>query len=243
MSIKDNLEKIEERIEKACIRSGRKREEVTLIGVTKFLSVETVEEGRKAGLRFFGESRVQEAVLKYGDLNFKKKYPDTELHFIGPLQRNKVKAAVTLFDCIQSLDRESLAEELVKHAGGRTALCSAASSAAPLPVLLEFRTGEDSKSGFTCLDGLFRTVEIVLGCPSLSVRGLMTVAPFTDEENVLRSAFRRMIKARQDLEKRFPDVSWSCLSMGMSNDFEIAIEEGSTMVRIGTAIFGEKGDV
>jgi pyridoxal phosphate enzyme (YggS family) len=234
MSIKDNLEKIEERIEKACIRSGRKREEVTLMGVAKFQPIEAVEEAVNAGLRCFGESRVQEAVLKYK--GFTEKYPDTELHFIGPLQRNKAKQAVGLFHCIQSVDRESLVTELAKHATAAGFL-----AAAPLPVLLEFRTGEDTKSGFTNLDDLCRAADLVFGCPSLSVRGLMTIAPAigddTDDEDILRSAFRRMVEMRRELERRYS--AGTCLSMGMSNDFEIAIEEGSTMVRIGTAVFGK----
>jgi len=240
-NIKDNIEKIEERIEKACIRSGRKREDITLIGVSKFQPIEAVEECLKAGLRYFGESRVQEAVSKY--TGFKERHPDAQLHFIGPLQRNKVKQAVSLFDCIQSLDRESLAVELAKNTAARNNLqdvrSAALQGAGPLPVLLEFRTGEDSKSGFTNPDDLFKTVDIVLDCPSLIIRGLMTIAPYTGEEDILRSAFRRMVKLREELERRYPAVSRSCLSMGMSNDFEIAIEEGSTMVRIGTAIFGE----
>jgi uncharacterized pyridoxal phosphate-containing UPF0001 family protein len=110
---------------------------------------------------------------------------------------------------------------------------------AGLPVLLEFRTGEDTKSGFTSLGGLCKAAELVLGCPSLSVRGLMTIAPAIGEENILRSAFKRMVEMRRELERRYPGGAWSCLSMGMSNDLEIAIEEGSTMVRIGTAIFGK----
>ena len=229
-NIKDNIDKIEEGIEKACIRSGRKREEITLIGVTKFLPAETVAEGWKAGLRCFGESRVQEAVLKFR--GFKETYPGTELHFIGPLQRNKAKTAAVFFDCVQSVDREILAVELAKHAAERNSC---------LPVLLEYRTGEDSKSGFTNLDGLFKAVDLILGFPSLKVCGLMTIAPFTSEETLLRSAFRQMVKIRRELEIRYPaGCLWSCLSMGMSNDFETAVEEGATMLRIGTAIFGEK---
>jgi uncharacterized pyridoxal phosphate-containing UPF0001 family protein len=111
----------------------------------------------------------------------------------------------------------------------------------PLPVLLEFRTGEDSKSGFTNAEELFRTVELILNCPSLTIRGLMTIAPNTREEGPLRSAFRQLAKMRRELEKRFPgDDQWRWLSMGMTTDFEIAIEEGSTFLRIGSAIFGER---
>jgi len=236
MSIAENLEAIEERIAQACMRCGRKREEITLMGVTKFHSVEVVDEAWKAGLRCFGESRVQEAAAKFE--NFREGHPDTELHLIGALQRNKAKLAASLFDSIDCLDRESLAAELVKHASARNS---------PLPVLLEFRTGEDSKSGFTGLDDLFRTVELILACPSLSIRGLMTIAPNTREDKILRSAFRRLVEARQELERRFPAESrptegrnWNCLSMGMSGDFETAIEEGSTLLRIGSAIFGER---
>jgi len=230
MSIAENIEALEERIVQACLRCGRKREEITLMGVTKFHSVETVDEAWKAGLRCFGESRVQEAAAKFE--NFREEHPDTELHLIGALQRNKAKLAASLFDCVDCVDRESLAAELAKHTAAR---------GNPLPLLLEFRTGEDSKSGFTDLDDLFRTVELILSCPSLSVRGLMTIAPNTREDKVLRAAFRSLVKVRQELEQRFPaEGRWNCLSMGMSGDFETAIEEGSTLLRVGTAIFGER---
>jgi pyridoxal phosphate enzyme (YggS family) len=236
MSIAENLEAIEGRIAQACLRCGRKREEITLMGVTKFQSVEAVDEAWRAGLRCFGESRVQEAAAKFE--GFREGHPDTELHLIGALQRNKAKPAALLFDCVDSLDRESLAAELAKYTAAR---------GSPLSVLLEFRTGEDSKSGFTSFDDLFRTVELILACPSLSIRGLMTIAPNTREDKVVRAAFRRLAEVRQELEQRFPAEgrptegrAWSCLSMGMSADFEIAIEEGSTLLRIGSAIFGER---
>jgi len=242
MSVADNIGRIEERIASACARSGRRREEITLMAVTKFQELAAVEEAWSAGIRCFGESRVQEAAAKFdgfreGRLRMAAKADakagagaGAELHMVGGLQRNKAKAAVKLFDCIQSVDSESLALELAKRAAGRES---------PLPVLLEFRTGEDSKSGFTCLDGLFRAAEIVLACPSLEARGLMTMAPFTDDEAPLRAAFRRLADARRELARRFPgEGNWLCLSMGMSGDFEIAVEEGSTLLRIGGAIFG-----
>jgi pyridoxal phosphate enzyme (YggS family) len=196
--------------------------------VTKFAPAEAVDAAWQAGLRCFGESRVQEAAAK-----FTKPVVQGELHLIGALQRNKVKLAVSLFDCIQSVDRETLTAELVKHTAGRNS---------PLPLLLEFRTGEDSKSGFTDTDELFRAVERILACPSLRIRGLMTIAPNTGEDRVVRSAFRRLVQVRQELERRFPADrhDWECLSMGMSGDFETAIEEGSTMLRIGSSIFGER---
>jgi pyridoxal phosphate enzyme (YggS family) len=230
-SIAENIKKIEERILEACLRSGRKREEITFMAVTKFMPLEAVTEAWDAGLRCFGESRVQEAVSKLD--SFRTEHPGAELHLIGALQRNKAKSAAAFFDCVQSVDRESLAEELAKHAGGRSEA---------LPVLLELRTGEDSKSGFTSLDELFRTVELILACPTLRIRGLMTLAPNTVEEAPVRAAFRKLAAARQELENRFKNTGhgFSCLSMGMSGDFETAIEEGSTMLRIGSAIFGDR---
>ena len=229
--IAENIERIEERIVNACIRCGRKREEITLMAVTKFHGIDAAEEAWKAGIRCFGESRVQEAAEKFGARG--GRFPGAELHLIGNLQRNKAKTAVSLFDCIESLDREELAKELAKHASRE------------VPVLLELHTGEESKSGFADPDGLCRAFETISACPSLTVRGLMTMAPNTSDEQPVRAAFRKLAQARRELERRFPPAeigrhSWSCLSMGMSGDFELAIEEGSTLIRIGSAIFGER---
>ena len=249
MSIAANLEKIEGRILGACLRSGRKREELNVMAVTKFQTPEIIEEAWKTGLRCFGESRVQEAVSK-----FTAGYSGMELHFLGNLQRNKVKLAASLFDCIQSVDRQALIPELAKALNAEPNPVSAKITSTeavlcryvphrPLSLMLEFRTGEDSKSGFTSLDELFRTVDLILGCPILRIRGLMTIAPNTREESRLRFAFRQLVKVQTELERRFPvhgkadSHSWSCLSMVMSDDFETAIEEGSTMLRIGSAIF------
>ena len=232
MSIAENIEKTEERITKACMRSGRKREDITLMAVTKFMPLEAVTEAWDAGIRCFGESRVQEAVSKLD--GFRTEHPGAELHLIGALQRNKAKTAAAFFDCIQSIDRVSLAEELAKHAGGRNG---------PLPVLLELKTGEDSKSGFESPEALFSAVELILACPTLRIHGLMTLAPNTAEEAPVRGAFRKLVIAGRELERRFPNQpghGFTCLSMGMSGDFETAIEEGSTMLRIGGAIFGER---
>jgi pyridoxal phosphate enzyme (YggS family) len=231
-SIAENIRKIEDRIMKACLRSGRKREDITLMAVTKFMPLEAVTEAWNAGLRCFGESRVQEAVQKL--CSFRAEHSGAQIHLIGALQRNKAKTAAAFFDCIQSVDRESLAEELAKHAAqGRNG---------PLPVLLELRTGEDSKSGFESLDDLFRSVELIAACPTLNIRGLMTLAPNTVDEAPIRAAFRKLAAAQRELENRFQNTghSFACLSMGMSGDFETAIEEGSTMLRIGGAIFGER---
>jgi len=230
MSIAENIAKIEEKIQKACDAAARKRGDVTLMGVSKFVPVEKVREAYDAGIRCFGESRVKEASEKFEA--FKKTAPSFQLHLIGSLQRNKAKTAALFFDCIQSVDRDELIGELAKHAPARVT---------PLPVLLEFHTGEESKSGFKDLDALYKAAENVMGGGSLKPLGLMTMAPFTADAELIRRSFRQLVNAQKELERRFPPKeNWACLSMGMSNDFEIAVEEGSTMLRIGSLIFGER---
>jgi pyridoxal phosphate enzyme (YggS family) len=233
MSITENLLRLEERIQNACGRSGRNREDITLLGVSKFHGPGEVEEAWRGGVRFFGENRVQEALGKFAD--FKETHAGAELHMLGSLQRNKAKAAASFFDCIQSVDRDSIIHELGKAAADR---------AEPLNLLLELHTGEESKSGFPDAEGLFRAAELVLSYPNLRIQGLMTMAPFTADKGLVRDSFRRLVKARDMLEARFPGKEgrcrWDCLSMGMTNDFEIAIEEGAALLRIGTAIFGER---
>jgi pyridoxal phosphate enzyme (YggS family) len=204
------------------------------MGVSKFHGQDAVEEAWKAGLRLFGENRVQEAVEKFTP--FRESHAEVELHLIGALQRNKVKTAVPFFDSIQSVDRDSLIHELGK--------ISAVRGTAP-DLLLELHTGEESKSGFPGEESLFRAVETALSYPGLRIRGLMTMAPYTGSEGLIRASFRRLAKVRDALESRFPPDAdercrWTCLSMGMSGDFEIAVEEGSTLLRIGTGIFGER---
>ena len=222
------LERIEERIEAACRRSGRQRREVGLMAVTKFQPPQAVRAAHEAGIRLFGESRVQEATEKFTSSG--ETHPRDsggELHLIGSLQRNKAKIAAAFFDCIQSVDRDSLIDTLGGLTIGREN---------PLMILLEYRTGEDTKAGFPSRDSLFWAAEKALTFPGLKPAGLMTMAPFTDDASAVRSAFRELAAAREELAKRFP--IGNCLSMGMTGDFETAIEEGSTMVRIGTALFG-----
>ena len=230
MSVAGNIAKVEERIQKALDSAGRKREEITLMGVTKFVPMAKVEEAFNAGIRCFGESRVKEAAEKFE--TFREQRQAVSLHMIGSLQRNKAKSASVFFDCVQSVDRDELIAELAKHSRQRKK---------PLNVLLELHTGEESKSGYENLDALFRAAELVLSGGNLKPLGLMTMAPFTTDAEKIRCSFKQLVKARKELEKRFPtEGNWACLSMGMSNDFEIAIEEGSTMLRIGSLIFGER---
>jgi pyridoxal phosphate enzyme (YggS family) len=199
------------------------------MGVSKFHSAAEVAEAWNAGMRLFGENRVQEAGGKFP--SFIETHSETELHLIGSLQRNKAKQAVSLFDCIESVDRLSLVAELGKLSAEREK---------PLRMLLELHTGEESKAGFPNIDELFRGIELIHQFPHLKIEGLMTMAPYTDNKTLIRQSFRALVAAQKQAASRFPACDFSCLSMGMTNDFEIAIEEASTLLRIGTAIFGDR---
>ncbi|MDR0410557.1 MAG: YggS family pyridoxal phosphate-dependent enzyme [Treponema sp.] len=223
--ISDAIECVWGKIVSACIRAGRSQTEIQLCGVSKFHSRAEIDEAFSAGLQLFGENRVQEATEKFA-VQEKNGF---QIHLIGGLQRNKAKRAVELFDCIQSVDRLSLIDEL----GALTR-----DKQSPLPILLEIHTAEDSKSGFPDIDSLLFGVERVFSYKGLLLQGLMTMAPNSNDEKSIRASFRAVAAAQKAVSTRFSN-SCPILSMGMSNDFEIAIEEGSTMVRIGTAIFGK----
>ena len=226
MSIAENIEIIEDRILKACTLAGRNRSEITLMGVSKFVPIPKIKEAVVCGIKCFGESKVQEAVQKFESFD----RTGIELHMIGSLQRNKAKTALQFFDCIQSVDREQLITELAK---------SVLLKNEPLKVLLEFHTGEESKSGFENIEALFRGAESVVSLGMKPV-GLMTMAPYTKDVSLIRASFRKLVYAQKELKNKFPGTgNWECLSMGMSNDFDIAVEEGSTMLRIGSLIFKE----
>ena len=234
--INARLERLEERIEAACGRSGRKRQDIRLMAVTKFQPPEILEAAWNAGVRLFGESRVQEGTEKFSP--FRETHCNFELHLIGSLQRNKAKKAAAFFDCIQSVDRM----ELIDCLGGLTM-----GRESPLMILLEYHTGEETKAGFESAESLYAAAEKALSYPGLNPAGLMTMAPLNGDTKAVRSSFSKLAALRDELEKRFPGGSagihsarWSCLSMGMTGDFETAIEEGATLIRIGTAIFGER---
>jgi PLP dependent protein len=230
VDIAGRVASIEEKIQAACVRSGRRRQEIRLMAVTKFNGVEVVEAACKAGISLFGESRLQEAEGKFS--KFWESHPrdkSVELHLIGSLQRNKAKKAAAFFDCIQSIDRDSIID-------GLGALTAGAEE--PIKIMLEYHTGEETKAGFPDPDSLLKAAEKVLTFPGLLPVGLMTMAPFTQDTALIRSSFRSLVSARDELDKRFSGY-WQSLSMGMTNDYEIAIEEGSTLIRLGTAIFGE----
>ncbi len=223
----ERIRQVRLRVAEAAVRSGRNADDVTIIAVTKTVPIERIALAYELGLKVFGENRVQEARAKIAVLH----YPLMRWHLIGHLQTNKVARAAELFDLIHSVDSARLAGALERSAAqrGRT-----------VPVLLQVNvSGEASKEGVSPA-ALPALVEEVLGLPHVRVQGLMTIAPDTTQPEEVRPVFRRLRELRDELRERFPYGSWNDLSMGMSNDFLVAIEEGATMVRIGRAIFGER---
>ena len=230
-SIENNLKEILQKIESAEQKYNRTKGTVKLLAVSKFHPVEAVEKAISAGHLLFGENRVQEAVAKFTDINSFNK--DVELHIIGQLQTNKVKKAVTVASCIESVDRIDLLKEIQKQ-------CEKINK--KIKILFEVNTAEDSKSGFKNYEDLYEAVKYCAdgNTPFVEPIGFMTMAPLTDDESLIRKSFSSLRKLSEKLQTEFPMFNFSELSMGMSNDYEIAIEEGSTEVRIGTAIFGER---
>lgn len=230
MSIAENLAQVRARIECAARRAHRNTEEVALMAVTKTFPAERIREAYAAGQRLFGENRVQEFAEKFDelvDLN-------AEFHLIGHLQSNKSSRATELFAAIDSLDSLRLAERLNEAAGKR---------GRNVPVLIEVNVGgEQQKSGVPpCSRELEEILQALPRLEHLEMRGLMAVPPLTGDPEGARPYFRMLRQIRDDLAgRRLPRVGLDVLSMGMSHDFEIAIEEGSTCVRVGTAIFGKR---
>ncbi|MBM3725453.1 MAG: YggS family pyridoxal phosphate-dependent enzyme [Acidobacteria bacterium] len=215
--MKDRLEVVESRIARACQRAGRRRDEVTLVAVSKVFPAEAIQEAYQAGLRVFGENYVQEFEAKkplLGDL------PGAVFHLIGHLQSNKSARAAELFDVIQTVDSARLARRL--SGSGRV-----------LEVMIEVKlSGEEAKHG-AAPDSLAEVVDAVRACPDLRLTGFMTMPPWTEDPEPSRPYFRRL----RELAEPFGAPA---LSMGMSNDFEVAIEEGATHIRVGTALFGRR---
>jgi len=242
-SIARRLEQVQERLHAAARRSGRDPAGVTLVAVTKTRPAETVVAAAHCGLRHFGENRVEEAKVKIPPVRESLAHSDIHptWHMIGHLQGRKVRDAVVLFDRIHSVDRLSVARKLSKRcvAAGKT-----------LPVLLEVNvSGEKQKYGFPihggvenrgALETFCQGVDQIASLPGITIQGLMTMAPFVEDAELTRPIFRAVRILRDEMSKRVPAVVWDDLSMGMTNDFEVAVEEGATIVRIGTAIFGPR---
>jgi pyridoxal phosphate enzyme (YggS family) len=231
MSVADNVNAIRERIVRAATRVGRAAGSVTLMAVSKTVEPERIKQAYAAELRVFGENRVQEFEGKSGALSELK---NAEWHLIGHLQGNKARKAAELFHAVDSVDSLRLAEKLNS---------AAAEANRKLTVLIEIKVGlEESKAGIPLdspeLENLLRAAPKL---ESLQIRGLMTVPPFTEDPEGARPYFRLLRDLRDQIAARkLPSIQMDVLSMGMSHDFEVAIEEGSTCVRVGTAIFGER---
>lgn len=227
--LSSRLQQVIDSIREAEMKAGRAANSVSLVAVSKFHPAEAVLEAIQHGQLLFGENRVQEAVEKFQQV--REQAPQAQLHIIGSLQRNKVKKALSCASCIQSVDRIELLEEIEKQAANLNKT---------VEVLFEFHTGEASKSGFTSLDSLLSGMEYACSASHIVPKGFMTMAPFTDNQLEIAASFKKLVKIQQEVAARFPNLDLKELSMGMSNDFAIAIVEGATLVRIGTAIFGER---
>jgi PLP dependent protein len=231
MSVAENIAGIRERVQSAAKRAGRTASEVTLMAVSKTFPPESVREAYAAGIRVFGENRVQEFSGKFDALH---DLGDAEWHMIGHLQTNKAAKAAELFSAVDSVDSLKLARKLNE---------AAAQLGTRRVVLIELNVGgEAAKTG---IDPQSRELEQILSAAPqlehLAIRGLMTVPPFTDDPQQARPFFCRLRELRDQIATRhLPAVSMDVLSMGMSHDFDVAIEEGSTCVRVGTAIFGKR---
>ena len=225
----DNIARVQDRIAAACRRAGRAVEEVKLVAVSKTVAPDRIRQAYETGLRDFGENRVQEADSKRAALS------DLTVtwHLVGHLQSNKAKLARELFHWVHSVDSLRLAQKL--H---QTAVCDGDR----LPVLIEVNLGGEATKSGVREDEVLALAEQVAGLGTLELRGLMTIPPFADDPEQTRPFFRRLRELARRVESAdLPGCAMRELSMGMSHDFEVAIEEGATLIRVGTAIFGARG--
>lgn len=228
VNVSKNIQDVQSRLREAALRSERKAEEITLVAVSKTVGIPSILEAIDSGIKALGESRIQEAKGKWSELREKMSLQGCQFHLVGHLQRNKVKEAVRMFDLIHSLDSERLTAEIDRRAeeiGKRQR------------VLIEVNTsGEDSKSGVVP-EAVGKLVEVVERAPNLFLEGLMTIGPLEGGIESARRSFQILRQLRDELggKVRLPE-----LSMGMTQDFEVAVEEGATMVRVGMAIFGKR---
>ncbi|MEA3310353.1 MAG: YggS family pyridoxal phosphate-dependent enzyme [Chloroflexota bacterium] len=237
-----NLERVRERMAEAALRAGRRPDEVRLIAVSKTFPAEDVLAAWECGQRDFGENRPQQALAKIARVNEALGEQQPTWHMIGHIQSRKDKYVVAHYDWVHSLDRQKIARRLSNKA---------AQAGREIPVLLECNvSGEESKYGFQLSDWerseqvrekFSQQVEQILARPALRVKGLMTMAPWGQDPELARPIFVSLRRLRALLRERFPAVAWGELSMGMTDDFEVAVEEGATLVRVGRAIFGERG--
>ena len=225
-TLAENLNLVQKRIAAACARVGRKPTEIQLLAVSKKFTPDIIREAADAGLTLFGENRIQEAKIKIPDCPGHLRW-----HFIGNLQTNKCRDAVAFFEMLHAVDSLHLAKEINKR-------CEQAAKA--MPILIEVNvSGEGSKHGYSPAN-LLDELDELASLQHLEIHGLMTIAPWAAMQEKARPHFRRLSDIRKQCEENL-GVSLPELSMGMSGDFEVAIEEGATIVRLGTALFGQRG--
>ena len=223
----ENLKDVERKICEACKRANRNREDVTLIAVSKTKPVSMLNEVYHEGIRCFGENKVQELMEKYDQLP-----EDTRWHLIGHLQRNKVKYIVDKVELIHSVDSFRLAETIEQEAMKKNVIAN---------ILIEVNVAEEESKFGVKVDEVVPLIQEIAKFPHIRIKGLMTIAPYVENPEENRNVFACLRKLSVDIaEKNIDNVSVEILSMGMTNDYEVAIEEGATMVRVGTGIFGER---
>jgi hypothetical protein len=224
-SVYDNFLKVNERIHRACRKSGRDPQEIKLIAVTKTVAIKQVKEAVEAGCRLFGENYVQEAQEKIKKI----KLPSVKWHFIGHLQKNKAKDAVGLFDMIHSIDKLGLARELNKR------------TEEPLKVLMQINIGDEKTKGGVSIADATELAREIGKLKKITLKGLMAIPPYQEDPDMTRPYYTTIRRVAERINReQIPGVVLSELSMGMSHDFEVAIEEGATFIRVGTALFGER---
>ena len=227
MEIQENLYEIQERIKIAAEKSGRKEENIKLIGVTKTVGVDIVSKAIEIGIDNIGENRVQEIMEKHEKINQK-----VEWHMIGHLQTNKVKYIIDKVDLIHSLDRLSLAKELDRRASEH---------GINIDVLIQVNIAEEETKFGLSSEKVIPFIEEILDYKNINIKGLMTIAPYIEDSEEVRYVFRKLRELSEKIKmKKYIGVDMKYLSMGMTNDFEVAIEEGANIVRIGSGIFGKR---
>ena len=222
-----NLQDVECKIQEACKKAGRAREEITLIAVSKTKPVSMLQDAYDLGIRNFGENKVQEMSEKYPQMP-----EDIKWHLIGHLQTNKVKQVIDKATLIHSVDSVRLAEVIEKEAAKKDIIVN---------ILIEVNVAEEESKFGMKVDDVLPAIETIATFPHIHIQGLMTIAPFVENPEENRSVFARLQKLSVDIRsKNIDNVSVDILSMGMTNDYQVAIEEGATMVRVGTGIFGAR---
>ena len=225
--VAENYRMVDKKVQEACARAGRDRNEVTLIAVSKTKPVAMIQEAMAAGANVFGENKVQEIADKYDQMP-----SDVKWHMIGHLQRNKVKYIIDKVAMIHSVDSLRLAETIEKEAAKKD-IC--------MPILIEVNVAEEESKFGLKVEEVLPLIEEISSYSHIQVKGLMTIAPFVANPEENRDVFRKLKKLSVDIAaKNINNINMSVLSMGMTNDYQVAVEEGSTMVRVGTGIFGER---